>query len=413
MRTAFRVLVFCGLSVVCSTRASAQQADQAATVEEAIRGGSPLLSLRARYETADQPGKDRGHAPTLQARFGWRTKPYKSLSVTLEAINVSRAASAYNDTRNGKTRHPVIADPTGTDLNRVHLDWTGAPATMVRAGRQSITLDNVRFVGNVAFRQTWQVFDGVLVENRSLERTRMTAAYLGRLRTITGQTDRTDTIVLNANHAITPSDALVGYGYFQAQPNAIGGAGFSPGAPIDTSNQIIGVRADGARPLVGEWRLLYTAEVAKQDAYLDGDARIDARYLRLGGGARYGGYSLRVDHELLGSNDGQYGFQTPLATKHLFQGWADQFLLTPRQGLRDTFVSGGLPIEKARVIGEFHWFTSDVDDIDFGQELDLAVTYPIAPTLVGRLEYADYRAGDTGVGKTDLRRIWLTVMYDF
>ena len=89
--------------------------------------------------------------------------------------------------------------------------------------------------------------------------------------------------------------------------------------------------------LDGDWRLLYTAEVAKQGPYAGGDSRIDASYYRLGTGVRHGDYSVRVDREVLTSHDGVYGFQTPLATKHPFQGWADQFLLTPREGIRDTF----------------------------------------------------------------------------
>lgn len=44
----------------------------------------------------------------------------------------------------------------------------------------------------------------------------------------------------------------------------------------------------------------------------------------------------RLDRDHLGSNGGLHGFQTPLGTKHLFQGWTELFLTTPAQGIRDT-----------------------------------------------------------------------------
>jgi hypothetical protein len=39
--------------------------------------------------------------------------------------------------------------------------------------------------------------------------------------------------------------------------------------------------------------------------------------------------NVKVGYELLGSDNGEYGFATPLATLHKFNGWADQFLGTP------------------------------------------------------------------------------------
>ena len=78
---------------------------------------------------------------------------------------------------------------------------------------------------------------------------------------------------------------------------------------------------------------------------------------------------------------GLYAFQTPLGTNHLFQGWADLFLTTPRQGIRDTYVAGGAKLHKATFYGEYHWYRSDFGNIDFGPELDLAVSYPFLKSL--------------------------------
>ncbi len=47
--------------------------------------------------------------------------------------------------------------------------------------------------------------------------------------------------------------------------------------------------------------------------------------------------TLGVGYELLGSDDGVAAFQTPLATLHKFNGFADQFLVTPAGGLQDIY----------------------------------------------------------------------------
>jgi hypothetical protein len=258
-----------------------------------------------------------------------------------------------------------------------------------------------------------QVFNGVTVENTSLPNTRLYAGYLGRLKTVDTRQHDTDTLLLNARYALSSSETLVGYGYFQDQPDAIAAAGFSGPVPADTSNRIVGLRADGAHPFGEKWKLLYTGEYAKQNDYASGDARIDAHYLRLGLGGQLGNYSLRVDQELLSSNDGLYAFQTPLGTNHLFQGWADQFLTTPRQGLRDTFLSASARIEKAQLLAEYHDFKSDSRSIDFGEEFDIGVSYPLMQKLIGKLEFADYKAGDSTSGKVDTRKFWLTLIFNY
>jgi hypothetical protein len=389
-------------------------AENAASPLDAISGGKATLNLRPRYEFVDQDGRpDEANAFTVRTLAGWKTGAWKGLSATIELIDVGRLDDEYNDGQNGKVRYPVVADPDNTDVNQLYLDWAGLPATNVRAGRQSIKLDNVRFVGNVEFRQVMQVFNGVTIENSSLPNTRLYAGYLGRLKTVDTRQHDTDTLLLNARYALSPSETLVGYGYFQDQPDAIAAAGFSSPAPTDTSNRIVGLRADGAHAFGEKWKLLYTGEYAKQNDYASGDPRIDAHYLRLGLGGQLGNYSLRVDQELLSSNDGLYAFQTPLGTNHLFQGWADQFLTTPRQGLRDTFLSGNARIEKAQLLAEYHDFKSDSGSIDFGDEFDFGVSYPLMQKLTGKLEYADYKAGDATSGKVDTRKFWLTLIFNY
>jgi hypothetical protein len=99
---------------------------------------------------------------------------------------------------------------------------------------------------------------------------------------------------------------------------------------------------------------------------------------------------------------------------------ADQFLTTPRQGIQDTYVAAGGKLFGVSLYVELHKFESDVDDIDFGNEFDIGLTYPMPflKGLTGKLEYADYNAGDPVPGdalanKVDVEKFWVTLVYQF
>jgi len=389
---------------------AAEPAAEAASLLDAVTGGKLLLYLRPRWEHVEQDGKpENADAYTMRTLLGWQTKPWYGLSATIEGINVGHLGDQYyNPNPAAASRYPTVADPDVTDVNQLFVDYAGVPDTLVRAGRQSIKLDNVRFIGNVDFRQVMQVFNAVTVENTSLPNTRIYGGYLIRQRTTLGTQRDINEPLANVRWTWKPGNTLVGYGYFQDQANTGQVTGFQ-----DNSNRILGARADGGYPLAKDWKLLYTAEYADQRSYSGGDPRINASYYHVGIGPQWRDFYVRVDQEKLGSNDGQYAFQTPLGTNHLFQGWADQFLTTPAQGLRDTYLIAGAKAWKLGLYTELHRFRADSGSIDFGQEWDAGVTWPIIKQLTAKLEYADYQAGDAASGKTDLRKIWLTLIYQY
>jgi hypothetical protein len=410
MKTLIRVAT--ATCALLAAAAAAQQTEPSTrSLAEALTGGKPSVYLRPRYEHVEQDNKPlNADALTMRTLLGYRTGTWYGLSAYFEGINVGHfGEQRYNDKSTvTNSPYPLVADPDGGDINQFYADYNGIPDTLVRGGRQSIKLDNVRFVGNVDFRQWMQVFNAVTVENTSLPNTRLYAGYLMRERTTASTQRDINAPIFNARYTWMPGNMLIAYAYLQDQANTGQATGFA-----DNSNKIVGLRADGAYPVNDIWKILYTAEYAKQDDYSGGDPRIDASYYHLAIGAQRADLFARVEQERLSSNRGLYAFQTPLGTNHLFQGWADQFLVTPAQGLRDTYLAAGGKLFKAALYGEYHWFHSDVRDIDFGHELDIGITYPIARGLVGKFEYAEYRAGDAVSGKTDLRKIWLTLIYTY
>jgi hypothetical protein len=153
---------------------------------------------------------------------------------------------------------------------------------------------------------------------------------------------------------------------------------------------------------------LYHAELATQSSTV-GNASFDANYLFAELGAQYNGVVAKLGYEVLGSDDGNFGFSTPLATLHKFNGWSDQFLATPNQGLTDLYVSLSTKALGGKWLAVLHKFNADdasetVDEL--GSELNLQYTTNIAKNFNGGIKIAKY-SGDSG--RVDADKIWLWI----
>jgi hypothetical protein len=426
------------LAVLASLSVAPVLADEPAaqpvyTFAEAVKAGKPLTNFRLRYEHVDDEvpaHSENADAFTLRSLIGWQTAPWHNFSVAAQLINVGVFNDDYDNRDKwlgepGKGDYPVVVDPDDTDINQLFVEWTGLKNTKVRLGRQSVKLDNVRFIGNVEFRQVMQVFDGVALENKGLlPDTSLYLAHFERVKQVSTKYQDANVEIGNIKYAISPSESLIGYGYLVDWNGSL-----KPGNPNPegSSSKTLGVRLDGAHGLNPEWKVLYTAEYAKQDDYKDGNDNIDSHYLRLGGGAQYREWYARIDHEILSSNDGESAFQTPLGTNHLFQGWADLFLTTPNAGIEDTFVSAGGKLLAIQLMAEYHWIKADEDFASlagrsgdsYGEEFDISASYSYGKWL-GKVEYANFREDDelgptvnAASRKRDTEKVWLTLMYSF
>src|SRR3546814_19210362 len=69
-------------------------------------------------------------------------------------------------------------------------------------------------------------------------------------------------------------------------------------------------------------------------------------------------FKLTGGYELLGSDGGATGiaggfaFQTPFATLHKFNGWADKFLTTPGTGIQDYYAGVAYTVPKVGKAGQ-------------------------------------------------------------
>src|SRR5262249_7422647 len=97
-----------------------------------------------------------------------------------------------------------------------------------------------------------------------------------------------------------------------------------------------GGRFEEKYPLSKTTNLLLNGEYAHQTDYAKNPLSISLNYYLRESGASYKGLTATRAHEGLQGN-GAIGFSTPLATLHIFNGWADMFLTTPVNGLTYTY----------------------------------------------------------------------------
>ncbi|HSW11861.1 MAG TPA: alginate export family protein [Solimonas sp.] len=406
------------------------QADPLENLPYAVSGGTPNLDMRLRYENVDQelPATltEKASALTIRSRLGYTTGKWNGIDAQLEFENVTAIGDDdFQSTENGSkpdiAKYPVVADPEGSELNQAWIRYAGPAKTTVKVGRQRIKFDNDRHIGNVGWRQREQTYDGYLVTNTFLPKTTFDYAYLTnvnsfRFFTVPGRTANVNRDIeaqlIHLAYAHSKALSVSAYGYLLDWE-----ANTAPAAPADS--QTIGLRATGTVPLSGDFSLSYQAEYAQQTDYQDSTDVVDADYWLAELGGMYKKANLKVGYEVLGSNDGLYAFQTPLATLHAFQGWADMFLVTPGNGIQEFYVSVGGTVEKVALMARWSDYSADEGSGDYGSEINLQATRPITDQLSFGVKYADY-SGETSapiVGpspiKGDVTKYWAWLEYKF
>lgn len=371
----------------------------------ALRDSVPGVDLRLRSETVDQDGlADRAEALTLRGRLGLRTGTAWNTSLLAEADLMTPLVDRYNSTINRLTRYPVVADPENYALDRLQLANTSLPGTTLIVGRQRINLDGQRFVGSVDFRQNEQTFDAVRVINRSIRGLTIDLTWLDRVNRIFTRRSPVGRFTGNSYLADvsydTPFGRLSAFGYLLAFDQAHA-----------DSTRSVGVRLAGHRPL-GGLVINYMASYADQRPYADNALHFDDHYYAGEVTATCSRLTAGAGVEVLGGN-GVKGFTTPLATLHKYNGWADEFLTTPVNGLQDRYVTATWsfnrlgPLDALSATAAYHDFRSDRLDIPYGTEEDVMLLGKWR-RFTGMLAFAGY-SRDRLAAST--RKLWAEVDY--
>jgi hypothetical protein len=371
----------------------------------------PVAEARLRYEHADQEAlaEEKSDALTVRARAGV-TASSGALSATVVGQGTLAIIDDYYDGVNGAATRPIIADPQNVALYIAQLQYRTKALTLT-GGRQKIALDDERFVGNVAFRDNAQTFDAVRAELAPAKGLKLDVAYAWSVRTIWGidgtavrqQAVSGDNILANLSYA-TPVGTLTGFAYLVDQDEAAV-QGFR------LSSQTYGARLAGTQTLSKAAKIGYQFSYARQSDYHRNPNDYSADYWLADLLLDVKGWKLNAGYEVLGASSGAAftSFQTPLGTNFKFQGWADKFLTTPANGIRDFYVGGGYgwkqvgPLAGVSLQAVWHRFDSDRLDQHYGNEWNLIASAKVKKTALS-IRYAQYEAKAMA---TDTRKFWV------
>ena len=370
----------------------------------------PIFDARLAYEHVDQPLSD-ADALTLRTRAGLELASDIGISFLVESEATLGMINDFNDTNAGNGIEPfsVVAVSLKNELNRIQLKCVRKDKGSITVGRQRINIDDQRFVGSVGWRQNEQTFDAVSASVTAFKPLTLEATYAISQRTIFGadagprEAFDGDLIFLGAGVKAGPVN-LKGFAYL---------LDFDAGQPVSlSSSATYGLRATAKLPVAEGFAIGLAGSYAVQKDYKANPNNFSVDYIAGSIGTSFSGFGLKLGYESLGSDGAGNRFQTPLATLHKFNGWADIFLSTPPAGLEDKYVSlskkfkllGGISASAA-----YHDFRSDAGSIKYGTEFDAALNFKINVISVG-LKYANYNASSFAV---DTEKFWLRLGYAF
>ncbi|MFT5541125.1 MAG: hypothetical protein ACI97K_000788 [Glaciecola sp.] len=375
---------------------------------KALSSGKASADFNLRYEDVSQDNavKD-ASAFTLRTRLSYTSADLDGWSVTL-GIEDSRIVLGQGGYTVGPTgynlgEYSVIADPEVTEVDQAFVQYKKDNLTL-KFGRQVIALDGHRHVGHVGWRQDRQTFDAATAIYAVNDKLKVQYSYLNQRNRIFAEAADVDSKdhLLNLNYK-TDFGTLTAYSYLLEVDN-------------DTNNSLdtYGVSFKGSTKAAnkGDTTFSYTVDYATQSSE-SGTNEFDADYLFAEVGVNLSMLTAKVGYEVLGSDDGDYGFSTPLATLHKFNGWSDQFLGTPSQGLKDLIFTLSGKAGGGAWIAAYHDFSADdasdtVDDL--GNEINLQYVKKFADHYTGGIKYATY-SGESG--RVDADKIWLWVGVKF
>ncbi len=387
-----------------------------------IQEARPLLDARLRFEHVEQTGfEDNARALTVRVRLGAESGTVSGFRVLIEG-DMTRALG-MDDFNSGvpdgpddfaASQYPLVPDPDSERINRLHLTWESPEGWSVVAGRQRIIHDNARFVGNVGFRQNEQTFDALRLQSPTESVVRVDYSYLWQVNRILGSNSPAGTADADTHLArVTwdlPLGTLSGHAYLVDLGDGLVGA----------SNRTVGVRYAGQRALGSDLGGSWTGGYSRQTEHGDNPSDFSLAYWELEGRLSAGGMTASAGLEVL-EGDGERGFATPLATLHAFQGFADRFLTTPPEGVRD--LHGRLAyrwtdvsrLGTVRVAAAYHSYRAEKADSagdrrDLGREYNLTLTAQPRPRVNLSVEFADYAAGHRMAGsqEADRTKLWVT-----
>lgn len=355
------------------------------------------LQLRYRYELVDQDieSKDNAHASTIRARFNYSTSLSDNFSGLIEVDSATYVGNDnFNNGRNGKVNYSTVPDYEYTDVNQAWINYSGFKDTNLKYGRQTIKLNNRRFISALGWRQNNHSYTGALLQNKSLENTEITLAYISDIHHgIRDTTIDTDSTLFNFVYTGLPNWKMAFYDI------RLDSFGDTTGAWLTGSHSLKNIK------------VLFDYEYAKQKEHEQAQTAYEVDYERLVAGLQYGKTTVKIGQEVLGSdNANNSALYTPLGLNHAFNGWADVFAgKTPEHGLVDSHIKLTTSLSGYTFSMAYHDFQADQSTPmgDYGTEFDMSLSTKINKNVGVLLKYANYKADDYAV---DTQKFWVQLV---
>jgi len=326
--------------------------------------------------------------------------------------------------------HGIIPDPPGGELNQLNVNWQFLVNWRASIGRQVISFDNERHIGNAAYWQNDQTFDAASVQYNNGFNWQLNYSYVNKAHRIYGDhsiaqlpssdsrypetqirpnselgNHQHNTHLVNLAYVVNPATTLSSFVYLLDNETA-----------AEFSSNTVGLHLEGTvKP--DKLKYNYTVEIAWQTSAAKNPTDYQARYLLTELGVQYRSHRLDIGYEYLG-DDNKTVFQTSLGTNHKFFGWADVFgAYNGTSGLSDTYLSYAGRKAKIRWKIVAHSFESLANSKTLGKELDFELAWRYTRKWEFKLLAAYYKANEsnlyTNPKNVDLSTIEVSTAYNF
>ena len=390
------------------------------TFGEAIAGGRPLVDVRLRFENVHQYDKEKvAVATTIRARLGYETGIFPGFTGLIEFDLLGHVGNRrFSDTVHILPEYPTIPDPDMAVLNRLQVSYgarlTNArdppPDLRVTLGRQRIVFGDARFVGNAPWRQHEQTFDAILVSSTSLPATTLSHAYVDRVNRMFGPESPigvfdSQSHLFNAVYSgFLPALKLESYAYL---------LDFDQAPTLSTGTY--GLRAEGSFQLGAGFTARLNGAFSYQEDRANNPLSISLNHFLSEFGLAYDEFTALIGREQLDGN-GTIGFQTPIASPHAFQGWAEVFVTKPPDGLIDLYAKAAYRFPVLPGTGKltasvaYHDFAAERTDANLGSEWDGSLEGRLNEHLTYGTALAFYEGGNARPSK---HVFWLYAIYTY
>lgn len=379
---------------------------------EKAKYGKLMGDMRIRSEHFERDSKaQEATANTFRLRLGYMTPVWEGLSAYVEGETIQYIGNDnFDDGLNGHSAYPAVNDPHDNAMNQFYLSYVypdGGHSIVL--GRQVLQFDNQRWVGRSNWRQNDTTHDAARITLKPIKDMTFDYAYsinanrsMGT-RQVLGEYEG-EMHLVRLGYAIPSYDMkLAGYSYFLNFDDYIN----------TLSSRTHGARLEWApKPDPKTITPFGTLDIAQQSDMGSNPNNYSEWYGWYELGAAYKGYSLSAVHERLGGN-GTAAVQSPLASLHSFNGWAEKFSTKPNTGLLDYYLvlKGPIPLpwegHKLKFETQYHQFDAETTGDDIGHEWDLGFWYNPAEDHTIGLHMGSFYGDDPASSFDDAMKAWL------